>query len=132
VIDKAEEGSFLFIDPPYFNADQDKFYTHPFTHDGHFRLSEALKNNIGRFNFLLTYDNSVEVRKMYEWAETILEKEWNYTINRTDDQKNGTRQKGTRYKGKELFIMNYNSEIVEDIQPLLFRESRRRYESLKE
>ena len=132
VIDEAEDGAFLFIDPPYFNADQDKFYTYSFAYNDHFRLCEALKKNRGRFNFLLTYDNSVEIRDMYEWAETILEKEWNYTINRTDDQKNGTRQKGTRYKGKELFIMNYNSEMVEDIQLFLFRESRRSYEGLKE
>ena len=37
-------------------------------------------------------------------------KQWNYTINRTDDQKNGTNKKGARYKGHELFIVNYNSE----------------------
>ncbi len=38
------------------------------------------------------------------------ERQWNYTINRTDDQKNGTKKKGARYKGHELFIVNYNSE----------------------
>ena len=132
VIDEADDGAFLFIDPPYFNADQDKFYTCSFNRDDHLRLCEALRRNRRRCNFLLTYDNSVEVGYMYEWAETILEKEWNYTINRTDDQKNGTRQKGTRYKGKELFIMNYTSKMVEDMQLLLFRESRRSYKGLKE
>ena len=131
VIDEADDGAFLFVDPPYFNADQDKFYTYSFNHDDHSRLCEALRRNRERCSFLLTYDNSVEVKYMYEWAETILEKEWNYTINRTDDQKNGTRQRGTRYKGKELFIMNYTSKVVEDTQLLLFRESRRSYEGLK-
>ena len=132
VLDEVKDGAFLFIDPPYFNADQDKFYTYPFSHNDHLRLCQALRNNKDKFNFLLTYDNSAEIRDMYNWAETILEKEWNYTINRTDDQKNGTKQKGSRYKGKELFIMNYDPKIVEDKQLFLFRESRRRYKSLKE
>ena len=43
----------------------------------------------------------------------IHDKEWNYTINRTDDQKNGKSKqdnfKGERYKGKEIFILNYSS-----------------------
>ena len=131
VIDEAEDGSFLFLDPPYFGADQDKFYSHPFAYGDHLRLCKSLKNSRGRFSFLLTYDNSAEIRHMYEWAETILDKEWNYTINRTDDQKNGTNQKGTRYKGKELFIMNYAPKRTEEMQLVLLRESRRRYESLK-
>lgn len=113
VIDEAEDGAFLFVDPPYFNRDQDKFYTHSFKRDDHFRLCNVLKKNSKRLKLLLTYDNSPEVRELYEWADAILEREWNYTINRTDDQKNGTNRKGTRYKGKELFILNYNSIIPE-------------------
>ena len=61
---------------------------------------------------------------MYDWAHSIDEKEWNYTINRTDDQKlthnikNGkgiceVPKKGARYMGKEIFIINY------DIKPAL-------------
>ena len=65
--------------------------------------------------FLLTYDNSAEVRELYEWAIELSEQEWNYTINRTDDQKNGTNRKGTRYKGKELFILNYDSQAPQSI-----------------
>ena len=124
VINEAEDNSFLFIDPPYFNADQDKFYTHSFTHDDHLRLCRVLKNNKDRLKFLLTYDNSPEIIDMYRWTAAILEKEWNYTINRTDDQKNGSSRKGSRYKGKEIFIMNYNSEIKNEIQAQLLIESR--------
>lgn len=107
-IEETEDGAFLFVDPPYFNRDQDKFYRHSFTPQDHFRLCEVLKRNSKRLKFLLTYDNSLEVKALYDWVDTILEKEWNYTINRTDDQKNGTDRKGTRYKGKEFFILNYN------------------------
>lgn len=109
VIEKASDDSFLFIDPPYFNADQDKFYACPFKHEDHFRLRDILKKHKARIKFLMTYDNSPEIRELYDWAHAMHEKEWNYTINRTDDQKNGTDKRGTRYKGKELFIVNYDS-----------------------
>ena len=111
VIEEAPDGAFLFIDPPYFNADQDKFYTISFSREDHYRLEQILKKHSKRFRFLLTYDNTPEIRKLYSWANETLDKEWNYTINRTDDQKkDGSRkknEKGTRYKGKELFILNY-------------------------
>lgn len=109
VIEEAKDGAFLFVDPPYFNADQDKFYTHSFKKNDHIRLCKVIKKNKERLKFLITYDDSLEIRELYSWATALYEKEWNYTINRTDDQKNGTKRKGTRYKGKELFIVNYNS-----------------------
>ena len=93
VIEEIENEAFLFIDPPYFSRDQDKFYTYSFTCDDHLRLCNVLKKNNRRLKFLLTYDNNPEVRELYKWAEAILDKEWNYTINRTDDQKNGTNRK---------------------------------------
>jgi DNA adenine methylase len=39
------------------------------------------------------------------------DQEWSYCIQRTDDQKNGTERKGERYKGKELFLLNYDSAL---------------------
>lgn len=111
VIDEAPDGSFLFVDPPYFNADQDKFYTFSFKKEDHYRLSDCLKRNSERLNFLLTYDNSPEIRELYSWANAMLDKEWNYTISRTDDQtkdKSQSPEKASRYKGKEVFITNYD------------------------
>jgi DNA adenine methylase len=123
VIRNAEDGSFLFIDPPYYNRDQDKFYTFSFKLEDHVRLCEELKANSHRLKFLLTYDNSSEIRELYHWANIILEKEWNYAINRTDDQKNGTDKKGSRYKGKEFFILNYGSPGLEYKQLALLHDS---------
>ena len=108
VIEEVPDDSFLFIDPPYYNADQQKFYVHFFEKEDHIRLSKILKKHKNRIKFLITYDDSLEVRELYTWAEAMHEKEWNYTINRTDDQKNGTGKKGARYKGHELFIVNYD------------------------
>lgn len=112
VIEKAEDGSFLFVDPPYFNADQDKFYNVSFSKEDHFRLVKILREHRSRIKFLITYDNSPEIRELYDWATGMYDKQWNYTINRTDDQKNGTNRKGTRYKGKEVFIVNYEEDYL--------------------
>jgi len=118
IIDDVPDNAFLFVDPPYFNRDQDKFYTHTFTSDDHKRLVEALRRNSNRIKFLLTYDDSEEIRRMYSWATEIMNQEWTYTINRTDDQTGKTNNKGKRRKGKEIFILNYTS-IQEKIEKII-------------
>ena len=60
--------------------------------------------------FLITYDNSPEIRDLYHWCCTLEKHEWQYTINRTDDQKNGKKRangySSSRRNGKEIFIKN--------------------------
>jgi len=113
VIDNAPNRSFLFVDPPYYNADQQKFYNCTFSFDDHLRLADCLRRNTKRISFLLTYDDHEDVRKLYEWTKMINSKQWNYTINRTDDQKNGKQKKdgfrSVRSKGKEIFVQNYDA-----------------------
>lgn len=111
VVRNAEDGALLFIDPPYFNADQDKFYQCFFSREDHLRLLNCLREHSNRLNYFITYDNVEEIREMYAWADAMYDKEWNYCIQRTDDQKNGTDKKGKRYKGKELFILNNANQI---------------------
>jgi DNA adenine methylase len=113
IINNVPDNSFLFVDPPYFNADQDKFYTYTFTREDHYRLRDVLNKNSSRLQFFLTYDNTDELRELYSWAKEVHEKEWNYCINRTDDQKNGIKRKGERYKGKEVFILNFKSQSTQ-------------------
>lgn len=108
VINSAEEGSFLFVDPPYYNSDQHKFYAHTFAAEDHRRLSECLKANTERISFLLTYDSHSDIRDMYSWCSSIENREWNYTINRTDYQQKDPEMKGKRGKGQEIFIRNYS------------------------
>ena len=110
VIDSLHDDYLLFVDPPYFNADQQKFYNCTFREEDHYRLAECLKSNTGRLRFLLTYDDNPTIRAMYDWA-TISAHQWNYTVNRTDDQKNGLKKangyRNGRRKGNEIFIRNY-------------------------
>ena len=112
LIDGLPDGYFLFVDPPYFGADQKKFYNFTFDYTDHFRLSDCLLRNSKRLRFLITYDNHPEVKSLYSWAHRIDSHQWNYTINRTDDQRNGVQKKdgykSNRYKGVELFIRNYH------------------------
>lgn len=110
VIDNAPDGALLFIDPPYFNADQDKFYKCFFSKLDHYRLVECLRRNNHRLKLFITYDNTPAIRELYNWMPEMHDKEWNYCIQRTDDQKFKTVRKGERYKGKELFILNYSTE----------------------
>lgn len=107
---------FLFLDPPYYNADQNKFYRESFTLHDHERLSERLRGLSSEVSFLLTYDNSPEVRDLYSWANQVNEHEWNYVIARTDDQKTNKKLKdghfAPRDKGKEIFIFNYDLDTL--------------------
>lgn len=110
-IHSLPDNSLVFIDAPYFNADQDKFYTCFFSREDHIRLCEAVKEEFHRLKMFLTYDNCAEIREMYSFMPHMYDKEWNYCISRTDDQKEGKKledgHKGKRDKGKELFILNY-------------------------
>lgn len=117
VIDNAPDNALLFIDPPYFNADQDKFYQHYFSKEDHFRLERCLRRNASRLKLFITYDNIPEIRELYSWMGEMYDREWNYCIQRTDDQRNRTDKKGERYKGKELFILNYQTEDVVILEP---------------
>ncbi len=113
VIEGLSDGWFLFVDPPYYNADQQKFYACSFGQSDHERLAECLKRNSGRLRFLLTYDDHPDIIEMYRWTEKLMHRQWNYTINRTDDQRNGKKKedgyKSARNKGRELLIRNYGS-----------------------
>ena len=110
VIDRLPDRAFLFVDPPYYKADQKKFYPCHFDLGDHQRLSACLKRHQDRLRFLITYDYSAEVRELYQWAERLEEQQWHYTIARTDDQKAGRKladgHRSSRKNGRELFISN--------------------------
>jgi len=92
----SEKKTWLFIDPPYFKADQKRAYFHSFKHNDHIELLELLKKT--KHHFCLTYDNCDEIKKLYSWAN-IYEIEWRYhTAN-----SNAT----SRKMGRELIISNY-------------------------
>ena len=56
----------IFADPPYFGPVKKKHYRCGFDHDDHVRLMESLRN-CGH-KFFLTYDDVLEIRELYSWA----------------------------------------------------------------
>lgn len=92
----SDKRVWMFVDPPYFAADQKRAYKKCFQLEDHKELAELLQ--VTPHMFCLTYDNCPQIKEMYSWAN-IYELEWMYhTAN-----SNVT----TRKKGKELIITNY-------------------------
>ena len=92
----------MYLDPPYYLADQKRAYTKSFEVSDHIRLSKALKKS--DYFFCLSYDDCQEVRDLYSWAY-IYEKQWLY---------NTANKKGeSRDLGNELIITNYEVKINE-------------------
>lgn len=90
------EKVLLFVDPPYYMADQKRAYIESFKEEDHIRLVRNLKNV--KFNFILTYDDCEEVRNLYKWANIHPVEFMYHTAN-----SNVT----TRKMGKELIITNF-------------------------
>lgn len=89
----------IYLDPPYFHADQKRAYTKSFGIDDHLRVVEALKKC--NYNFCLSYDDCPEIRELYSWAY-INEVSWLYNT----DNNHGESRKAC----KEIIITNYKVE----------------------
>lgn len=96
-----QEGDdvFIFLDPPYLEATKSKLYgargvLH--TSFDHERFAENMQKCQHRW--LITYDNSPEIRRLFSFAD-IVEWELQYGMNNY--------KKSSAAKGKELFIKNY-------------------------
>jgi DNA adenine methylase len=61
VIAQADDRSFLYLDPPYYQAGNE-LYTSRWTDNDHVRLREALRE---RENWLLSYDAHPRIREIY-------------------------------------------------------------------
>ncbi|MEH1817706.1 MAG: DNA adenine methylase [Nostoc sp.] len=97
------EEVFLFLDPPYFSATKSKLYGKDgelHTSFEHQRFAELLQKCHHRW--LITYDNSQQIRENFQWAN-ISEWELQYGMN-------NYKQSGAA-KGKELFITNYEVKL---------------------
>lgn len=86
----------MYLDPPYFHADQKRAYTKPFELNDHVRLANDLKET--KHMFCLSYDDCEEIRELYDWAY-IYDVSWLYNT----DNKPGEKRKACN----ELIITNY-------------------------
>ena len=96
--EESETVDFYFASSLYNLKQFDKSakYFKSFIDNDHDDLLYILKNINNRF--LLTYDNCIEIKKMYKWAN-IFEVSWRYHTANSN--------KASRKKGQELIITNY-------------------------
>ncbi len=99
VIETACDDCFLFLDPPYFSSSKSALYGKNgklHRNFDHVRFSKVMKNC--KCNWLITYDDSMYIKKLFYFAHTY---SW--------DLKYGMRNvtKNSDQCGKELFISNY-------------------------
>lgn len=102
LLEKDGDDVFIFLDPPYFGASKSKLYGKKgdlHIHFNHERLCKKLKNT--KHKFLLTYDDSEFIKKLYK---DFYIQEWNlqYGMNNFKQEKAA--------KGAELLISNFSLE----------------------
>jgi DNA adenine methylase len=107
LLDRSGEDVFIFLDPPYHRATKSKLYGKNgilHTRFDRQRLADSLR--VCHHRWLITYDDSAEIRELYGFAN-IYEWELQYGMNNY--------QQGKAAKGKELFICNYQPPITTPI-----------------
>lgn len=103
VLSSGGKEVFTFLDPPYFKATKSKLYgKNGILHTGfnHDQFAEEMKRC--NHSWLITYDDSPEIRKNFEFAN-IYNWELQYGMNNY--------KQGKAEKGSELFISNYELPI---------------------
>jgi DNA adenine methylase len=77
LITDCDKMSLLYLDPPYYLKGGD-LYQYSFNVKDHYRLSVLLKNT--KHHWILSYDDTPEIREMYYWAKIEEINNINYTI----------------------------------------------------
>jgi DNA adenine methylase len=99
VISEGGKEVFTFLDPPYFKATKSKLYgKNGILHTGFNHDEFASEMKKCKHSWLITYDDSPEIRKNFEFAN-IYDWELQYGMNNY--------KQGKAEKGSELFISNY-------------------------
>ncbi len=106
VIHEDGENVFIFLDPPYLSTTKSKLYGKKgdlhelFDHE---KFAENMKKC--KHKWLITYDNSPEVKKLFSFAN-IYEWELQYGMNNY--------KQTSASKGQELFISNYDIPFLKN------------------
>lgn len=94
-----DQSIFTFLDPPYFKATKSKLYGKNGTlHTSFNHKKFATEMQKCKHSWLITYDNSPEIKKNFSFANRY-EWELQYGMNNY--------RQGKAEKGRELFIANY-------------------------
>ena len=100
----GDQKVFTFLDPPYFKATKSKLYgKNGVLHTGFNHDQFASKMKKCKHSWLITYDDSPEIRENFSFAN-IYEWELQYGMNNY--------KQGKAEKGNELFISNYELPLM--------------------
>jgi DNA adenine methylase len=100
LLNGGNKKTFTFLDPPYFKATKSKLYGKNgilHTDFNHKEFAQAIRKC--KHSWLITYDDSPEIRKNFSFAKCY-EWELQYGMNNY--------KQGKAEKGSELFITNYD------------------------
>lgn len=112
LVKKEGQNVFIFLDPPYYSATKSALYgKNGSMHKSfdHVRFAENMKNC--KHKWLITYDDSEYIRKLFSFAN-IIPWELMYGMRNITEESD--------QKGKELFISNYLQELPKKEQLALF------------
>ncbi|MDV0447715.1 Modification methylase DpnIIA [Methanosarcinaceae archaeon Ag5] len=102
VMTNCHKDTFIFLDPPYLNVKESRLYGvkgnlhRDFDHE---RFADTVEKCGNKCKWLITCDDSPEIRELFGFAE-IKEWELQYGVNNRKESKQAK-------KGKEVFISNY-------------------------
>jgi DNA adenine methylase len=103
ILSDGGKNVFTFLDPPYFKATKSKLYgKNGILHTGFNHDEFASEMRKCHHSWLITYDDSPEIRNNFEFAN-IYDWELQYGMNNY--------KQGKAEKGSELFISNYKLPI---------------------
>lgn len=116
VMEQPGKNVFLFLDPPYYSASKSALYgKNGSLHKNfdHNRFAEAIKNS--KHKWLITYDDSPFIRKLFSFANII---PWGLTYGMRNITANSNQA------GKELFISNYLEKLPSEKTPEVMMEGK--------
>jgi DNA adenine methylase len=103
ILSDGGKNVFTFLDPPYFKATKSKLYgKNGILHTGFNHDEFASEMRKCHHSWLITYDDSPEIRKNFEFAN-IYDWKLQYGMNNY--------KQGKAEKGSELFVSNYKLPI---------------------
>lgn len=112
IFSPSQNKVLIFLDPPYYAADQKRAYEKSFEVEDHIKLAENLKKL--NFDFILTYDNCPEILELYSWANIHRVEFMYHTANSCVT---------TRKMGKELIITNMKNFPAPHIEETVSNKS---------
>jgi DNA adenine methylase len=116
VIEQPGKNVFLFLDPPYYSATKSALYGkngNLHKNFDHHQLAEVIKNS--KHNWLITYDDSPFIRKLFSFANVI---PWGLTYGMRNITINSNQS------GKEVFISNYLEKLPFEKTPEVMMEGK--------